>query len=117
MEAQKRSNGSYRLTDTPESKQWRRDVTLAIRREVGSGRAGYVLDRAVTVRLTFYTPYAPTHPWAGDLDKLERNVLDAMTGAAISDDRYVVKMDSVKVAAAGTVHGPGVLIEVWEVPE
>lgn len=105
------------MVDTVESRQWRRVMTLAIREEIRGGRARYVIDRPVLVRLAFYTPYDATNSWSGDLDKLERNALDAMTGAAISDDRFVVKMDSVKVAAAGTHHGPGVMIEIWEVPE
>ena len=117
MEPQHRRDGSVRMVDTEESRRWRRVMTLAIRREVQEGRARYVLDRPVLVRLAFYTAYDATNPYAGDLDKLERNALDAMTGSAITDDRFVVKMDSVKVSAAGTPHGPGVMIEVWEVPQ
>lgn len=116
LEAQHRQDGSVRMVDTVESKRWRRVMTLAIRDEVREGRARYVLDRPVLVRLAFYVVYDATNPYSGDLDKLERNALDAMTGAAFTDDRFVVKMDSVKVAAAGTHHGPGVMIEVWEVP-
>lgn len=117
MTAQGTHRGRIRITDTEQSKQWRRAMTLALRQAVKTGRASYVIERPVLVRLAFYTPYPATHPWAGDLDKLERNALDAMTGSVISDDRYVVKIDSVKVHSAGTAHGPGVMIEVWEVPE
>lgn len=90
-------------------------MTLAIRAEVESGRATYVTDRPIVVRLTFYTPYAPTHLWSGDLDKLERNAFDAMTLTIVGDDRYIVSKASAKVAAEGTPHGPGVMIEAWEV--
>lgn len=117
LNPQHRRDGSVRMVDTEESRRWRRVMTLAVRAEIQAQRARYIIDRPVMVRLAFYTPNDPTHPYAGDLDKLERNVLDALTGSAFTDDRFVVKIDSVKVHALGTHHGPGVMIEVWEVSQ
>ncbi len=55
----------------------------------------------VTVVITAYLPVADViAPRAGDVDKLERNVLDALTDAGIyGDDNQVVKGTCEKVSA------------------
>ena len=66
---------------------------------------------------------APTEPRAGhgDVDKLERNVLDALKDAGVYvDDSLVISTDNEK-AFAGTARRvgaqPGELIQAWAVPE
>ncbi len=119
------------------SKPWRNTMTNAVRALI----AEYMRDSgplswepyagAVEVRLTFFFereigvsgnvvpssqsayPYAMT---IGDLDKLDRNVLDALVGGGlIADDRYVCRIVSDKRWAAKGNPG-GVQIHVLRYP-
>lgn len=96
-------------------------------------RAAHVRDEllteAVGVNLTFrmprpqshYTPRGPLRPSApvfpagrvGDIDKLARAVLDAVTGVLIADDAQVVELVARKVYVDRWVQ-PGVAVEVSE---
>ena len=64
-------------------------------------------DGAVEVRLRFLMPKAPTIP--PDIDKLERAILDALTGIVYVDDAQVVAIDSKK---DGPSKSPGVTIVI-----
>jgi hypothetical protein len=79
--------------------------------------AWYCPTGPVAVRLTFWLPVQDvTAAGSGDNDKLERNVLDALTKAgAYGDDVQVVHLESRKYPARAHP-GPGVLIELWPVP-
>lgn len=101
------------------SKTWRRLVAQRAR-DVAGGAAPIV--GPVAVRLAFYLPVACV--WVGrpgDNDKLERNVLDALTDAQVyGDDVQVVRSIVEKYSARS--HDPaspfqqGVLIQVWRLP-
>ena len=68
--------------------------------------------------LTYYLPVTPerlVQQGSGDIDKLERNVLDALTQAGVYvDDAQVVACTHEKVCAdPKTWQTPGVRIQVW----
>lgn len=72
------------------------------------------LRRPVTVSLTFCLPRprstrvdTPCTVGSGDLDKLERAVMDAMTGVVFADDAQVVGVVKGKEWAGGAYRGPG----------
>lgn len=68
----------------------------------------------VTVVIVAYLPVANVIATrSGDVDKLERNVLDALTDAAIYvDDVQVVKATVEKVSTVGSVYDPGAAVMV-----
>lgn len=77
---------------------------------------------AVEVCATFQLPVDPLTSGAGDLDKLLRNVLDAIAsnsknprynGGVIFDDNQVVRIEAEK---RGPSDYPGASIEVWTSP-
>lgn len=118
------------LTDTPQSKTWRRIMAGAIRddlaRRHGTVPGGISYAGQVAVRAHWFLPVAPTAHGAGDLDKLLRNLLDALSApsdrttdvslcaGAIVDDNQVTIIDSSK-------HGPdltpGVLVSVGAISD
>lgn len=126
-----RLTGGVRLVDSPQSKLWRRTMALAFREAWGGAEP---ILGPVAVSAVFYfdrNDYVvaadslwPDHPHIGDLDKLCRNLLDALqvddtgegNGAGIiADDRQVVKFaePTMKLwASPGEV--AGVAVEVWE---
>jgi Holliday junction resolvase RusA-like endonuclease len=92
-----------------------------------SGEVGFRPDVAIGVTCYFYfdRPKSNKAKWpttrrAGDLDKLERAVLDGLTGVLFSDDSQVVTIVGEKCWTGGKTPGPrirnepGVYIEVWE---
>lgn len=135
-------HGSGRVTENViGSKEWRRQVAYLVRSE-RSGR-GLVepspASVAVGVRVLFVLPvpvgvyrvdpatgeladyiseYAPIEVRSGDLDKLCRNVLDALTDAgAYEDDVQVCRLIADKVYADGRTAGSshsGALVQAWE---
>lgn len=98
--------------DTPQSKRWRALVAYALERH--PGRVAWPKGTAVAVRATFWLAADDaTTPNVGDLDKLDRNLLDAGTDArAYADDVQVVRLFSDKVACAAG-EGPGLLVTIW----
>lgn len=68
----------------------------------------------VAVRMVFWLPVADVAVGRpGDIDKLARNVLDALTKAGVyEDDAQVVEMPTYKYPARSEI-GPGVLIQAW----
>jgi len=111
------------------SKGWRETVAATVLRRLGAvpGPTGPVAwwtpwEGAVAVRLRVWLPRpvtgrGATSPWPiaktdGDLDKLERNIGDALTDTAvIRDDTQIVHWDAWKAWAVD--HGRvGCLVEV-----
>lgn len=84
------------------STHWARLVNAAVRERVARGEA-VLVPRAqpVAVRLVFRVPPStsadPVRERIGDVDKLERNILDALTGVVYVDDVQVVKLASLRV--------------------
>lgn len=119
-----------RLVDSEVSRVWRRTVAAGVRKERQRlGRYGPrpMIPRAlpVVLALTFLMPGDPLDIGQGDLDKLERNVLDALSGCSegcgricgkhsglYADDAQVVKMSTEKL---GWRTDPGVVIQAWAV--
>jgi Holliday junction resolvase RusA-like endonuclease len=107
-----------------DSAAWRKRVAFVVQSEA---RAAYgehlLLEIPVELRLVYFfrrededrstEPY-PTAMTVGDLDKLDRNVLDALTSSGvIKDDRYVVRIMSEK--RWGNV--AGVQLTLMQIPE
>lgn len=102
--------------DNAGTKPWRKIMVEALQDDRGVPLARF--ESAVWVRLRFvflrpksHAPSSlPTSKALGDVDKLTRNVLDALTQAGvITDDKFVVRLRDVE-----KIYGPnpGVHIEV-----
>lgn len=111
-----RNGKPFMREDNAGTKPWRKRMVEAL--QDASGQPLAVFDSAVWVRLRFvflrpksHMPDSlPTSKLLGDVDKLTRNVLDALTQAGvITDDKFVVKLRDVE-----KVYGPnpGVHIEI-----
>jgi crossover junction endodeoxyribonuclease RusA len=77
-----------------------------------------LLDGPVAVDITFRLPRPPSTPRKRlrpavrpDLDKLERAVLDSLTGVVLVDDSRVCELTGRKVYADG--EAPGATVDVW----
>lgn len=100
--------------DTPASKRWRKLVATEVARDaagrntIGVGASGVSYAGPVAVRCVFVRADG-----VGDVDKLERCVLDALTDSrVIADDVQVVKLHSDRVERAGPRRGEGAMIVV-----
>lgn len=120
-------NGKPILRDTPQSKRWRRIMAGAIRDDLArrwlagseSLEALAPYRGPVAVRADWFLPRATIAHRAGDLDKLLRNLLDALSAptdkttdtslcaGAIVDDNQVAIIDSNKYGPDLT---PGVVV-------
>jgi Holliday junction resolvase RusA-like endonuclease len=104
-----------------DSSAWRDTVAWTARRELNLPATGYPTQIPVELACTFAferpesnTDEEPTSGGIGDLDKLLRNVGDALTDAkVIADDRQIVAMKASKVWTADG-QKPGALITVRE---
>nr|WP_255633192.1 RusA family crossover junction endodeoxyribonuclease [Demequina sp. TTPB684] len=114
--------GHARLVEsTAHSKEWRAEVAWRVRQGLRS--AGPV-SGPVRVTVMSFLPQPksnrdpmPTAKRTGDMDKIDRNVLDALTDAgAIVDDAQVVDLCSAKRWAADPAH-PYTVIEVEAYPK
>lgn len=116
--------GRVRLVDTPHSKRWLRTMQKHV-----EALGWPCIDEApCEVNMTFWfdpasvgvtrayleTHALPTHPHIGDLDKLVRNVLDALqAGKVYGNDRQVARIITDKVWARrefGEVPGVGLRV-------
>jgi Holliday junction resolvase RusA-like endonuclease len=114
--------------DTPQSKAWRRIMAGAVRDDLARrqhrlayGAGGRPHAGPVAVTAAWFLPVPVTQHGAGDLDKLLRNLLDALSApgertqdrslcaGAIVDDNQVQNVDSWKHCDAQT---PGVAVQV-----
>jgi Holliday junction resolvase RusA-like endonuclease len=100
------------VPDNPKSAPWADSVAFAAR-QASKGR---MFNSPVAVTIEFRLPRPPSikRKWPStkpDLDKLERNALDALKGILLSDDSRVVKLTSTKVYADGRAPGATITIE------
>ena len=96
-----------------ELRLWRRSVALVAGQQRVmplEGPVGVSLDFKLIRGKTVKRTYPTVKP---DLDKLERAVLDALTGIAWLDDAQVVEVRKRKFYADGD--GAGLIISIWEV--
>jgi Holliday junction resolvase RusA-like endonuclease len=102
LELRNRSTGA--LAGDRFEKQWAAMVT---RKALDAWAGGAPLEGPIAVRLLFAMPTESVivnGPGAGDLDKLERSILDAITKAKVwRDDVQVTSLSSRKVAAGAGV--------------
>ncbi len=101
------------------SVRWRQLVAYQVERE---RRSGWPYSGPVGVELSFGLPVDPIEVQAGDIDKLTRNILDALSYCSDRCSRpcrnhagvYVddVQVCSLVVTKAGPVPNPGVVITV-----
>lgn len=114
------------------AKPWLKTVEAACRRMVASqaGRPGrwlwlegYPFDGPVTVttRFLFGRPAAPEFSVpattaTGDLDKLNRNVFDALTAARVyvDDSRVVELVSSARYCEPGVQQGVRITVRSWD---
>lgn len=102
------------LADSPASKRWRKLVAYAAEqaKEAKGPWVGvaWPMDKSipVAVDLTFGLSGDPVAPRAGDLDKLYRNVLDALTDAEVYEDDVQV----VRLSGSKSEGEPGVRVRV-----
>lgn len=103
-----RTGKTFVREDNAGTKPWRKRMVEALQDE--RGRPLHRFDSAVWVSLRFvflrpksHAPDSlPTSKRLGDVDKLTRNVLDALTqSGVITDDKYVIKLRDVE-----KVYGP-----------
>lgn len=129
-----RRTGRVRLVDTPQSRRWRRTVAKHVQ-----GLKWAPVDGPCSVSMAFYFDPAkvwpatwrtlalgpgdyPIHAQIGDLDKLVRNVLDALQDAGTyANDRQVAQVDAIKRWSnpdLGEVAGLSLLVEPmgWPAP-
>jgi len=105
-------------------KPWRKIVTAAASAE--GDRVGLLgpLTPPYRVSVWFYIrkprttrSQYPVAPTVGDVDKLSRGILDALTDAGvITDDRYVIELHASK-QWAGPNEAPGAIIQIKEYGE
>lgn len=90
--------------DTPASKRWRALMAYAARR---AWEEPWALDGPVSVVAVFHLPAVDVSTGrVGDIDKLARNLLDALQDAQVfSDDVQVTRLLCEKVSAGE--RGPG----------
>jgi len=121
--------GRVYVKDKPHSARWRRAVVAAVANYRGIElrrirQAEPMTGQAVRVELAFWflRPASnrdplPTTITIGDIDKLQRNVLDALTDAKVYlDDSYVIEVRAFKAwSPDGRTEGVG--LSVWSVIE
>lgn len=113
-----RETGRIRLVDSDLSKLWRRTVAVAVRREcLARGiRQSYAGPVGVTALFGFArccADHIHDEPHVGDLDKLLRNVYDALQDAGVyANDRQVTR-DGGSSKAITDSRAHGVYLSVW----
>lgn len=119
--AVRNASGKARLSDTEASRKWLKHMAEHARRG-WDGRDPIAGPVVVTAWFRYWRPDSPSgaDPWPtggqfGDVDKLIRNVLDALQlGRVIDNDRQVVDGREIKSWAAPGERA-GVVIHVSEV--
>lgn len=100
--------GRVVLQDSPASKRWRKLVAYQAEQEKRGVGMGWPLGGPVAVDLTFELSGDPVAVRSGDLDKLYRNVLDALTDAGVYEDDVQV----VRLSGSKSEGEPGVRVRV-----
>lgn len=123
-----RTKGSLdeRHQDTPQSKTWRRLMAGAVRDDLARRGTTTPYAGPAWVEVAWFLPVDPLALRAGDIDKLIRNLLDALSaptkrttdrslcGGAIADDNQVQHVDSWEF---GPDERPGAAIYVASVDQ
>jgi Holliday junction resolvase RusA-like endonuclease len=100
--------GQPQLRDSVGSGRWRKLVAYQAAQAMGQLPWGGLIIGPVAVDLTFGLLGDPVATGAGDLDKLYRNVLDALTDAGVyKDDVQVMRLSGSK-----SEDEPGVRVRV-----
>lgn len=108
--------GGRAVENVAGSGRWRQLMAYWMGIEMAKTGGGAPLEGPVIVAAVFHLPVHPIsgHAWAGrvgDLDKLARNLLDALTDAGVyGDDVQVTRLIVDKVEAGE--RGPGVDLRV-----
>jgi crossover junction endodeoxyribonuclease RusA len=96
--------------DNTATKPWAQQVTGSA---LAARNAQQPLEGAISVELGFYLPRpkslakkAVAHLKKPDIDKLARNVIDALTGVLFVDDAQVIRLDAWKTYAGGHADHP-----------
>jgi Holliday junction resolvase RusA-like endonuclease len=109
------------MSDTPASHRWRQQMAYVIKghyRQAG-GIVPAPIEGACVVGMIFYLPIEDvTREGSGDIDKLARNVLDALGTSDPDDARvYVTDAQVIRMAAekrpATSLHASGLQLRVW----
>jgi Holliday junction resolvase RusA-like endonuclease len=115
------SGGRAVLQDAPASKRWRKMVAYGAGAAMSGVTQAFPLGGLVGIVATYWLPVWSNEELiaqgSGDIDKLDRNILDALQDAGIyGNDAQVVQCNSVKLAAAGRPDGAGALVVIgtWE---
>lgn len=125
-----RLSGRAVLQDTPTSKRWRQLVAVRARDAMGAAQLAPVLRETgkicalagpVALRVEYFLPVSGhrlIEQGSGDVDKLDRNVLDALQDANLYDnDSQVVRCWSDKLCAdvgtGGRSPGAEIVVSVW----
>lgn len=113
--------GTYVRQSVQGSTEWARLVEDHVKRTFGGTGRPKRTGVGVRVVLTYWLPCYPDQlilkgaRGNGDIDKLERNVLDALTrGGAYGDDAQVVGVTQTKESAFAAKRPAGVSIELYE---
>lgn len=108
--AVRRGARTIMVPDDPHERAWHDAVAWSARSAMG-GRGAVLAPIVVWLRFEMLRPQTPKYAWPvmGDADKLERSVLDAMSGIVYVDDRHVVDTHVRKRFATS---GPGVRVRV-----
>lgn len=115
----KRTGNAVLINDAVGGASWARTMAVMFRTAFTHAKP---LDGPLQVGLTFWLRRGVTvkrrYPTVKpDLDKLQRNCLDALvTAGVLRDDALVVAIAAVK-CYADDVRGPGVAVAVWDVEE
>ncbi len=105
----KRKPRPITIHDNKRSKPWQQIVALCAGQHWGD-----VWDGLIEIKMDFALPKPkkPSHPYPqGDIDKLSRCVLDALTGIVYRDDVQVVSAPATK-RYSQSLFGVGITIKV-----
>ncbi len=109
-----RLTGRVVLRDTPASKRWRQLVAYAVSGAMRGVTQAWPLEGPVRVTVVYrlaVTEERLIEQGSGDVDKLDRNLLDALQDAGLyRNDAQVVRCWSDKVA---DLENPGMDFTVW----
>lgn len=113
----RKAGGTYMQQSVAGSVAWAKQVERAVRQVWGDRPTRVGVPIRATI--TYYLPVTPEmliERGSGDIDKLERNILDALTKACVYRDDAQVVADVHEKMCADPVNGmpQGVRIQLWE---
>lgn len=110
----RRDGGTFMKPDNDREQSWAEHVAWAANQAMRAEQ--YHVSGPLRVEL-FFRMQRPrrsgySYPPRGDIDKLVRSVLDALTGIAYADDKQVVQVLAEKAWTETQADPPGVLVRV-----